>query len=81
MGKEEIAAKVKDIIMRADPGVDAEKIVPAAHLQDDLQLDSLDRMEITLALEDEINGDITNEEAGAWKTVADVQAFLEKVTA
>lgn len=75
--KEQVAGKVVSIIMKFSPAVETD-IVPAARLKEDLELDSLDHMEMVLALEDEIDGDITDEEACKLKTVGDVQAFMER---
>lgn len=80
MDKENIAIKVQEIILKVTD-IDPRRIVPTAHLADDLKLDSLDRMEMVLGLEDEIGGAITDEEAANLKTVADVYALMEKTVA
>ena len=43
----------------------------------DLNDDSLDRVEIVMALEDEFDLEIPDEDAANWKTVADVIAYVD----
>lgn len=42
----------------------------------DLPLDSLDRIEMTMAIEGEFDLEISDEEGSAWKTVADVVTYV-----
>lgn len=46
-------------------------------LKEDLGADSLDVIEITMALEEEFNIEITDDEAEAWRTVGDVVRCIE----
>jgi acyl carrier protein len=78
MKKENVESKVLEILKRFSPAMETD-IVPAARLAEDLKLDSLDHMEMVVDLENEIDGDITDEEAAKLKTVGDVHAFLEKL--
>jgi len=55
-----------------------EKITMESRLLEDLGADSLDFVELLMALEDEFNVTISDEEAKELKTVADVLAFIEK---
>lgn len=50
---------------------------PDARLFEDLGLDSLEVVELAVALEDEFSIEISNEAAGAWATVADVAQCVE----
>ena len=50
----ELEAKVKDIIVE-QLGVDADKVVPEASLIDDLGADSLDTVELIMAIEEEFD--------------------------
>ena len=43
--------EVKKAIRKVAPGLDESKIVPGALLKEDLEIDSLDRVELTLELE------------------------------
>lgn len=80
MDKENIEIRVKQIILKV-VDIDARRIVPAAVLIDDLRMDSLDRLEMVQAIEDEIGGDISDGEMLNLKTVADVIALMEKAVA
>lgn len=59
MTKEEIFATVKEIIYRSTDGISRdEEIELNSHLVNDLNIDSLDRVDITLAAEREFNIEI-----------------------
>ena len=53
--------------------VDADKVVPAASFGDDLEADSLDLVELVMALEEEFGVEVPEEEVNDIKTVG--QAF------
>ena len=52
------------------------RILPAAHLVDDLDLDSLDAAELAHCLEDETGIEIEDDDFGSLHTVADVVAMV-----
>jgi len=53
-----------------------EGITLDSRLEEDLELDSLDRVEALLKLEEESGLQIADEAAERWKTVGDVVAYL-----
>ena len=55
---------------------DADKVTMEANLFDDLGADSLDAVELNMALEDEFGFAIPDEELGNMKTVADIFNYL-----
>ena len=59
--------------------LEAEKIVPAARLRDDLGLDSLDGVDLIVALEKALSLQIPETDARQMRTVGDIYAFIEKV--
>ncbi|MCL2740389.1 MAG: acyl carrier protein [Oscillospiraceae bacterium] len=61
-------------------GVDADKVTPDASFIEDLGADSLDLVEFIMALEEEFDIEIPDEDAAEMKTVADAIAYLEKAT-
>lgn len=68
--------RVKRIIedeLGVDPGV----VTPEARLTEDLGADSLDALELVMAMEENFVIDITDEEAEKWTTVGDIVAYLE----
>lgn len=57
--------------------VDAGKIKPATKFIDDLNLDSLDIVELMMKMEDEFGIEIPEEEAENLKSVQDVIGYIE----
>lgn len=57
-------------------GVAVDKVKPETHLVNDLNLDSLDRVELTMDLEDEFAIEIPDEEAEPLVTVQQVVDYL-----
>lgn len=55
-----------------------EKITLESRLSEDLGADSLDAVELIMALEDEFNVTVPDDVAQAMKTVNDIVSFLEK---
>lgn len=69
--------KVKEIIVE-QLGVDPEKVKPEASFIDDLGADSLDIVELVMAMEEEFDLEIPDEDAEKLKTVNDVATYLSK---
>lgn len=65
-----IMAKVSTIVVD-QLGVAADKVMPAADLRKDLGADSLDTVELIMALEEEFNISIKDEDAEKIRTVGD----------
>lgn len=72
-----LSPKIKDIIVE-QLGVDPEKVKPEASFIDDLGADSLDIVELVMAMEEEFDLEIPDEDAEKLKTVQDVSSYLEK---
>jgi acyl carrier protein len=58
-------------------GVKEEDVKPEASFIDDLGADSLDTVELVMALEEEFEVEIPDEEAEKIRTVADVMSFIK----
>lgn len=71
--------KVKDLIAE-QLGVDAAKVVPDAKFIDDLEADSLDTVELIMAIEEEFDCEIPEEDAAKITTVGEVIDFVEKLS-
>jgi acyl carrier protein len=73
----EVSDKVRQIIA-TQLGVDVEKVTPAATFVDDLGADSLDTVEIIMAIEEGFDVEIPEEDATNISTVQEVIDFLSK---
>ena len=69
--------KVKSIIAE-QLGVKAEEVTPQASFIDDLGADSLDTVELIMALEEEFGVEIPDEDAEKMTTVGDAIRYIEE---
>jgi acyl carrier protein len=72
----EIADKVKSIVAE-QLGVKIEEVKEEAKFIDDLGADSLDTVELVMALEEEFGAEIPDEEAEKLATVGDAVTYIE----
>jgi acyl carrier protein len=70
-----VQEKIKDIIVE-QLGVTPEKVKLEAKFIEDLGADSLDIVELVMAVEEEFDLEIPDEEAEKLKTVNDFQSYL-----
>jgi acyl carrier protein len=75
-----IEEKVRRII-EEKLSVSPDQITLSAKFAEDLKADSLDTVELVMALEDEFGLDIPDEEADKIKTVGDAIKYIENKTA
>jgi acyl carrier protein len=68
--------KVKEIIAK-ELEVDVKQLTNEAKFIEDLGADSLDIVELVMALEEEFSLDIPDEDADKMKTVGDAMAYLK----
>ena len=66
-------------IIEEQLGVEAERIKPEASFIEDLGADSLDIVELVMAMEEEFGIDIPDEDAEKIKTVADVTNYVKSI--
>lgn len=59
-------------------GVDIDQVTPDASIADDLGADSLDRVELVMAIEGEFNIEIPDEDAEKIETVQDAIDYVKK---
>ena len=74
--KGDIASKIKGITGE-QLGVDESQITPEANFVDDLGADSLDTVELVMALEEEFDLEIADDEAEKLTTVSKVVIYIE----
>ncbi|WP_395150464.1 acyl carrier protein [uncultured Allofournierella sp.] len=68
--------KVRDIIVDT-LSCEADAVTMEATLAEDLGADSLDAVELNMALEDNLNVSIPDEDLANMKTVGDIVSYLE----
>ena len=73
----EVFERIKDIISE-QLNIDSTKITLEANLKDDLGADSLDAVEVIMALEDEFGITIDDETAQGFKLVKDLVVYIEE---
>ena len=71
--------KIKQIIID-QLGVEADKVTPEASFIDDLGADSLDTVELVMALEEEFDIEIPDEDAEKITTVVEAINYIEEHT-
>lgn len=70
--------KVKAIIAN-ELNIDESKITLESSLSEDLGADSLDAVELIMALEDEFGVQVSDDDAQSIRTVGDIVALVEKL--
>lgn len=76
MSEKSIEQRVKDIIVE-QLGVNADQVTAEAKFIEDLGADSLDIVELVMALEEEFGSEIPDEQAEKLLTVGDVVKYIE----
>jgi acyl carrier protein len=72
------ADRVKEIIVE-QLGVNPDQVVSDAKFVEDLGADSLDTVELVMALEEEFDAEIPDEEAEKLTTVGDAVKYIESM--
>ncbi len=80
MSDKTIEERVKDIIVD-QLGVSADQVTPEAKFVEDLGADSLDTVELVMALEEEFDVEVPDDEAEKLQAVKDVVSFITKAKA
>ena len=74
----EIESRVKDIVVE-QLGVNADEVTTDASFIDDLGADSLDTVELVMALEEEFECEIPDDEAEKITTVKEAVSYINSV--
>jgi acyl carrier protein len=80
MAEKTIEQRIKDIIVE-QLGVNADQVTAEAKFIEDLGADSLDTVELVMALEEEFGLEIPDEEAEKLQRVGDVIKYVEDAQA
>ena len=70
-------ARIKDIIVE-QLGVNEDQVTPSAKLMEDLGADSLDAVELVMALEEEFGIEVPDDEAEKLTSLGDIQTYIDK---
>ncbi|XP_052201237.1 acyl carrier protein 3, mitochondrial isoform X1 [Diospyros lotus] len=73
--QDQVMARVINLVKKFD-SIDATKVTETADFQKDLCLDSLDRVELVMALEQEFSVEISDEKADKLTCCADVAEYI-----
>ena len=76
MSDKPLEQRVKDIIVE-QLGVKPDQVTPAAKFIEDLGADSLDTVELVMALEEEFGIEVPDEQAEKLQSVGDVIKYVE----
>lgn len=76
MTEEELLKKITTVVVEK-LGVKPEDVTPDASFVNDLGADSLDRVELVMALEDEFDIEILDEDAEKFIKVSDVLSYIQ----
>jgi acyl carrier protein len=68
--------KIRDVVVKKFK-VQPEKVNVATRLREDLNVDSLDAVELIMELEDTFNVKISDDEAQKLKTIGDIVNFIQ----
>jgi acyl carrier protein len=71
-----ILDKIRDVVIKKFK-VQPENVTVATRLREDLNVDSLDAVELIMELEDTFNVKISDDEAQKLKTIGDIVTFIE----
>jgi acyl carrier protein len=72
-----ISERIKQIVAE-QLGVDEDQVTPEASFMDDLGADSLDTVELVMALEEEFDIEISDEDAEKIQTVQDAIDYISE---
>ncbi len=78
MSDQSTEQRVKNIIVE-QLGVKPEQVTPEAKFIEDLGADSLDTVELVMALEEEFGNEIPDEQAEKLQSVGDVIKYIEEL--
>jgi len=71
----DLADRIREIVA-GQLGVDSEQVIPQASILDDLGADSLDVVELVMALEEAFDIEVPDEDVEAIRTVGDVESYV-----
>lgn len=78
MSKEEILAKIKETLVK-DFDCDEAALVPEARFYEDLDIDSIDAVDLIVRMRNEVPFDVSADEFKSMRTIGDLAELLERL--
>ncbi|KAI5363985.1 Putative Acyl carrier protein (ACP) [Septoria linicola] len=78
LGQEEVTGRILDLLKNFDKVQDPSKLSASSHFTNDLGLDSLDTVEVVMAIEEEFSIEIPDKEADAIHSVTQAVDYILK---
>jgi acyl carrier protein len=75
----DIASRIRKLVAE-QLGVDPDSVGPESSILDDLGADSLDVVELVMAIEDEFDIEVPDEDAETMRTIGDVERYVARHT-
>ncbi|KAF4547451.1 putative acyl carrier protein [Elsinoe fawcettii] len=76
LSKDEVEGRILDLLKNFDKVTDASKLTGSAHFTNDLGLDSLDTVEVVMAIEEEFSIEIPDKDADAIHSVQQAVDYI-----
>ncbi|ETN37868.1 acyl carrier protein [Cyphellophora europaea CBS 101466] len=76
LSKDEVQGRIMDLLKNFDKVTDESKITGTSHFHNDLGLDSLDTVEVVMAIEEEFSIEIPDKEADAIHSVDQAITYI-----
>ncbi|KAK4545043.1 hypothetical protein LTR36_003594 [Oleoguttula mirabilis] len=76
LGQEEVTGRIVDLLKNFDKVQDPTKLSPSSHFTNDLGLDSLDTVEVVMAIEEEFSIEIPDKDADAIHSVTQAVDYI-----
>ncbi|EAS32973.3 acyl carrier protein [Coccidioides immitis RS] len=76
LNQSEVEGRIIDLLKNFDKVTDASKITPTSHFTNDLGLDSLDTVEVVMAIEEEFSIEIPDKEADAIHSIDQAVQYI-----
>ncbi|KAL1311038.1 hypothetical protein AAFC00_001254 [Neodothiora populina] len=76
LSQDEVQGRILDLLKNFDKVTDASKLSPTAHFTNDLGLDSLDTVEVVMAIEEEFSIEIPDKDADAIHSVNQAVEYI-----
>lgn len=81
MTREELEAKVKEVIHRVAPDAELEELIPTTRLREDLEIDSFDLLQVVIGLHAATGVEVPEADYDQLATFGSTVDYLQRATA